>query len=346
MQEHDLTVIEGQPKLALRITAQSILATREQIGLLQGMVKDLLLRDVDYGHIPGTPSDSLWDPGASQIISAFNCYPGQRRILKFEDTPEKISICLEVPIMSRETNQVVATGIGAASTLETKYKYRWVDSPKEWGYEDESIKGLKTKIDSGRTLYRIPNPEHSELFNTIVKMASKRAEVDAAESLPGVSSVLRQMFGGKAPIKKGGREEPIWDRFWGEIRRLGLTQREAHAKLGIPSMKDWLASGRSLDQALDILREGQADVKDSGEGTIPAEENGEPQQSLNREELIEELTMQLQEKMGWQPKTCEAWLMQNFRYGRVEEMPSDLIEEAVKKSRELVEKKPWENLLH
>lgn len=241
----------GEQRPAPRVSPQAIQERKEQIGLLQGMVRDLLIHGVDYGRIPGTPQDSLWDPGASQIIGAFNCFPGERRILKFEDTDDKISICIEVPIISHDTNLVVTTGIGAASTLESKYKYRFVDNPKEWGYDEESIKALK--FDKKKQKYRIPNPEHSELLNTILKMSSKRAEVDAAESLPGVASALRQMFTGQAP-KAREAEGPRWQRFWGEVTRLGYTEEEAHHKLGVPSMKAWLSSGRSLDQALDVLR--------------------------------------------------------------------------------------------
>lgn len=268
---------------APRVTPETIQETMQTIALLQGMVKDTLIRSIDYGRIPGTPQDSLWDPGASQIISSFNCYPGERRILKLDDTDEKIVVCIEVPIISRATQQVVGSGIGAASTLETKYKYRWVNKPQEYGYDEVAIKTFKTKLgkdDEGRkiTLYRIPNPEHSELLNTILKMASKRAEVDAAESLPGVASVLRQMFSGK-PFRKGElppEEEytgPRWQRFWGEVRRLGMTDQEAHQKLGVPSMKDWLASGRSLDQAIEILRGKEISLD---EEPVAVAESGEP----------------------------------------------------------------------
>ena len=47
-----------------RVTPESIQETTQSIALLQGMVRDILVRGVDYGRIPGTPQDSLWDPGA------------------------------------------------------------------------------------------------------------------------------------------------------------------------------------------------------------------------------------------------------------------------------------------
>jgi len=217
--------------------------------------------------------------------------------------------CVEVPVISRTTGQVVGSGVGAASTLETKYKYRWVANPQEWGYDEASLKTFKTKTgkdDEGNetTLYRIPNPEHSELLNTIVKMASKRAEVDAAESLPGVASVLRQMFSGKKFTKgdeKGEYEGPVWQRFWGEVRRLGLTDHEAHVKLGVISMKDWLAKGRSLDEAVNILRDKEPEgTEESEQPTKPRAEK--PKRDPDTIKTINELYKACNEDWGMQPK--------------------------------------------
>jgi hypothetical protein len=275
-------------RVALEVSPESIQETTRSIALLQNMVKEVLVRGIDYGHIPGTPQDSLWEPGASQIIGSFHCYCGQRRIIKLEDTNEKIVVCVEVPIISRSLQIEVASGIGAASTLETKYKYRWVSKPKDWGYDEEAVKTFKTKQgkEEGRdvTLYRIPNPEHSELLNTIVKMASKRAEVDAAESLPGVSSVLRQMFSASRKTQDQ-YPGPRWQRFWGEVTKLGYTRDEVHTKFRVASMHDWLAKGRSLDEALDILRrDGNPEQTDQeSEVDLPWKDKKRPEPNPNRD---------------------------------------------------------------
>lgn len=269
-QRREGPVVVREPQPLPMVTQQTIENTVANIRLLQGMVKDLLKRGVDYGRTPGTQSDNLWDPGASQIIGAFGARIGPRRILKLEDTDEKIAVVLEAPLISRSTGDEVAAGIGAASTLETKYKYRWVNDPLEWGYDAETIKTLKHKIQSGKTLYRIPNPEHSDLLNTIVKMASKRAEVDAAQTLPGVASVLRQMFDPRLrePIHtepEGAAEIEKWAKFWGEVRRLGYEPDAARAKLGVKSMKDWLAKGKTIEDAIAALRPLRQDAEPTPE---------------------------------------------------------------------------------
>lgn len=270
-------IIETEPE-ALSVSPAYVQETTKSIALLQDMTRNLLKRGRDFGRTPGTASDGLWDPGASLIIAGFNCYVGQRRVLRLVDEEDKISVIVEVPIISRQTGKEVGTGVGAASTLEIKYKYRWQypSELKDMGYSEEQITSLRTdKKHPGR--YRIDNPEHGELLNTLVKQASKRAEVDAAEALPGVASVLREMFdprkqegASEQPPGKNSKSEyegPRWQRFYGEVRRLGYTDQEFHTKLGVASMKDWLTQGRSLDEALDILR--GKETKESGESEEP-----------------------------------------------------------------------------
>jgi hypothetical protein len=257
---------EGAPvevRRAPTVSPDLIRQTTQQIALLQEMVRSNLTANIDYGRIPGTPQACLWDPGASMIINSFNCRIGERRVLKFEDTNEKIAVCLEIPLVSRVTGEEVASGVGAASTFETKYKYRWVTAD-EAGLDQETLATFKKRERNGRTEYRVENPEHGELLNTCLKMASKRAEVDAAESLPGVSTALRHMFAGGAPQSPQGQpaQKPArnahtdpWSYFWGEIQKLGLTQEQAHEMLGVRSIKaDWVDQGRSLPEALEVLR--------------------------------------------------------------------------------------------
>jgi hypothetical protein len=55
------------------------------------------------------------------------------------------------------------------------------------GVDKESL--FKKTNDYG-TSYRLPNPDVGDLENTILKMAMKRAEVDAVNHLPGVSELF------------------------------------------------------------------------------------------------------------------------------------------------------------
>ena len=260
--------------------------TRTEIALMQEMVRTMLTRGVEYGRIPGTPKDSLWDAGAQMVVAGFSCYFGERRILKLDDDGERISVVVETPVISHKTGNIVATGIGAASTLETKYKYRWVyaEEASALGYNEEALATLKNKMAFNHKdkLYRIENPEQSELLNTIVKMASKRSEVDAAQSLPGVASALRQLFdepSGGQPRRdnrpagvQAGAKVTTWDTFWGETKRMGLEQDDVYRILGVEHVKEWLdREYKNLDECLSYLLSAQLDHKDKAdeEYTVP-----------------------------------------------------------------------------
>jgi len=257
----------------LMITREYVDQQKRSLALLQDMVRDILVEGRDYGRVPGTPQ-FLWDPGANQIFGGFNVFPGHRRIISHIEDGTKISIVVEVPLIQRHTGVEVGSGIGASSNEETKHKYRWVkeDELGLWGYTGDTATSLRTKVEDGVKKYRIPNPDRGELLNVCVKQASKRAEVDGAEALPGVSSTLRELFDprksqGKAGGKKGKEESiddasPRWTKFWGEVRALGIVTESGtpdsarvHSMLKVPSMKDWLSSGRSLDDATRDLGE-------------------------------------------------------------------------------------------
>jgi len=251
-QERDLSTVQSQ---APTVTPDTVRETKQQIGLLQGLTRDLLTREVDYGRIPGTPADCLWGPGAAMIISAFNCYAGERRLLSLHDEGDRIAVLLEVPLISRASGKVMATGVGAASTLETKYKYRWLSEAEIPSLDGDTIATFKTRDRNGTVEYRVPNPEHGELLNTILKMASKRAEVDAAESLPGVASVLRALFTNGHHTRHPSPGNGGWTEFWGEARKMGYTHDEVRNILGVHSVQqDWVGQGRTLEQALEKLQ--------------------------------------------------------------------------------------------
>lgn len=245
------------------ISPQYIAEQEKSLVLLQQLTRSILVEGRDYGHISGIVGKGLWDPGAQLIIGAFNCHIGQRRILSMTNTDEKVAVVVEVPLINNMSGREVGSGIGASSTMETKHKYRWITSLAEWGYDAEAAKQLKQKVEEGKTSYRIPNPEPGDLLNIIVKQASKRAEVDAAQALPGTASALRELF--DLRIRRDGqqappaRREPDWAGFWGRVAQMGLAEADVHGMLGVKSVNEWLGQGKDLDEAIKTLARKMAD---------------------------------------------------------------------------------------
>lgn len=231
------------------VSALEVERLKENIRLVESFIMEALEPDVDFGTLPGTEAPSLWEPGASKLMNLFNAY----------DTPEVVKLDLGPPLLvvvkaqlkHRGDDTVLAEGLGAAATTETKYRYHWVEDPEAYGYQKES---LPTRTRGKKTLYRIPNPEWEGLLNTLIKMARKRAKVDAAQDLPGVASALRKKF--QEYLGREGEElseEPDWNRFWTRARALGFDRASVHATLSVSSMKEWLSQGKTLKDALEIL---------------------------------------------------------------------------------------------
>ena len=267
----ELTVVEESKPQLVRLTDVAIETIAHNIRQSERLVFSVLEKDIDYGRIPGTPQDGLWDPGASKIINAFNAYPDYK-VLHHVEEDSLISYTIQTMLVSRESQMVVGSGIGAASTRETKYKYRWVPDPKSYGYPEEEIKTLKFK--DGK--YRITNPEYGELVNTMAKMACKRAEVDAAQSLPGVGSALRKLFTGKKTQEN--TQPQNWNSFWSQVSTLGLSEDDVHQLLKVKSIKDWLTTGKTLNQAIEALAD---KLTEKAKGAKPLSESSNKKRDLN-----------------------------------------------------------------
>ncbi|MFW6125510.1 MAG: hypothetical protein ACOC58_00230 [Chloroflexota bacterium] len=256
--------------LPVRFRPEALAQMKEDLRQLTGYVENVLERDVDWGKIPGVPQPFLWEPGADKIMAAFNCYP-RPTVLKDEiDEGKKlITYIVMCEVLSRQTGEVVATGIGVASTREGKYGARWVKDPEDYGYDREQVQRLRKRKKGDGYEWRIPNPEWSDLVHTLLQMAYKRAKVDAVQGLPGASSALRRLFqeargaewgSAKAQGPSTGsarapsEEKPDWGLFWGEMNRLGVTPDQVHETLDIRSLKDdWVAKGRTLQEARQIV---------------------------------------------------------------------------------------------
>ncbi len=241
----EIKTINEAPMVTL--SEVSIANIAHNVAMSEKLVTTLLEREIDYGRTPGTPTDGLWDAGAAKVFAGFNCYV-DHQVLFHTDEENLISWCIQANIISRETQTIVGTGVGAASTKETKYKYRWVEDPQNYGYGADEIAKMKKRGNKSR----IENPEYGELVNTLFQMAAKRAEVDGARGLPGVGGALKKLFTNKIKSQPGApvTQENSWSQFWGKVAQLGISQDKARELLGVKSMKEWTDGGGTRETAI------------------------------------------------------------------------------------------------
>ncbi len=166
--------------------------------LVQQFIKDVMVEGQDYGVIPGTDKPTLLNPGADKLCFL---YGYARHIASKEEHKDfatgHYDATVRVQMIHKGTGVVVGEGEGSCSTHESKYRYRWAyDSQLPRGIDKAALQSqtFKSKKAGGGefTKYRVENPDLYDVWNTVLKMAIKRAYVAAALTSTGLSGVFNQ----------------------------------------------------------------------------------------------------------------------------------------------------------
>ena len=146
-----------------------------QMSKLKGLVRSSLKAGLDYGVIPGTgKKPTLLQPGAEKIALMLGI------TLRHDVTTSQLpGDHREVTVVShavlRRTGEEVGDGIGLCSTMESKYRYR-----KDWKHKVNGRPGV------------IENRDVADVYNTVLKMAEKRADIDCVKRVAGASEFFTQ----------------------------------------------------------------------------------------------------------------------------------------------------------
>lgn len=187
----ELVIAERHEALVLpdHATARTQLA---KVRDFQKVVRELFLEGHDYGVIPGTGSKAtLLKPGAEKLIKLLGLADTYDFLDRVEDWDrEFFNYTVRCRLVSLQTGQIVAEGLGNCNSRESRYRWRWA-WPRD--LSDAEKIGLKTrKTSTGSTQYRVENDDVASSINTIIKMAKKRAQVDAALSAGRLSDLFTQ----------------------------------------------------------------------------------------------------------------------------------------------------------
>jgi len=145
---------EVVPEFAITINA-----ARERINMLQSFVKDMMIPNVDYGVIQGCKKPSLLKPGAEKLCDIFGFSKQLEVLNRIEDW--NIGLFhyeIKVVLTNKKTGLVEAEGIGCCNSKEKKFK----------------------------------NQDSFTIINTLLKMAKKRAMIDAVLSATRSSGIFTQ----------------------------------------------------------------------------------------------------------------------------------------------------------
>lgn len=171
---------------------------KNRLSMVKDFMNDIMDDGFDYGLIPGVEKKCLFKPGAEKLLKV---YGFSSRIIdkKGNDTrDEKTGYYLAevtVQIVHIGSGAIVAEGAGECCSFESKYRYRWLfENELPRGMDKTALisKTFESKTGKEYTKYRVENMDLVDQWNTILKMAHKRALVGATLTATGTSSIFNQ----------------------------------------------------------------------------------------------------------------------------------------------------------
>ncbi len=164
----------------------------ERINKMHQLMKTVMKEDVHYGVIPGCAKPSLFLPGAQVIKLAFKL--GTRYSVEDLSIPGEKTYRVTAEVYDQLSGTVLGYGVGECSSSEEKYA--WRDAVCEEEFADALKENKRIKYCKGRngghykkTQIRT-NP--ADIANTILKMATKRADIHGTINATAASEVFTQ----------------------------------------------------------------------------------------------------------------------------------------------------------
>lgn len=151
------TMNENETQLQPAPSALQI--TRARLETVRAYMNDgTLIKGEDYGKIPGTSGKpTLLNPGAQKLCALFDLAMEVKTVAPLE-TEKRLSYDVTVTLRNKQTGMMEFEGVGCCNSNERKYK----------------------------------SQDRDNVANTLLKMAKKRALVDATLGALGISSLLTQ----------------------------------------------------------------------------------------------------------------------------------------------------------
>lgn len=193
---------------------QDILA---QVHLIQEVMGKVMKEGEHYGSIPGCgPKKTLLLPGAQKLTMTFRLtseYSVQEVNLERGHKEYRITCTLK----SMGSGGFVGQGVGCCSTMESKYRFRGgaivcpecgkqtvIKGKKDFGggwlcWTKKGGCGFKwpdgAQEIEGQNVEKVENENPADCYNTVLKIAKKRAFVDATITATAASDIFTQDIG-------------------------------------------------------------------------------------------------------------------------------------------------------
>lgn len=191
---------------------------KRRLGELQTFVKEVMVEGIDYGPpFPGSDKKTLLKPGAEKLaeIYGYSVEPVITQRIEIWDPPHGpfFAYDFECLVRSKRSGLLIGKGVGSCNTKENRYRWRAAGRVcPQCGKENTIIKGKRefgggwlcfgkrggcgAKFPDGdaaienQEVGRVENDDVHTLVNTVLKIAKKRAYVDAVISVTQSSGLF------------------------------------------------------------------------------------------------------------------------------------------------------------
>lgn len=190
----------------------SAIEIKTQVQLIQRVMQSVMQNNQHYGTVPGCGNKpTLLKPGAEKLALTFKLRPvmeNERDIVITELQNGHRDYNVYCHILNSQGVEL-ATGIGSCSTMESKYRYRNAvdyeitgekiptDAKERKAEYRKAGHGMK-QVDGQwhwvkyTSTEKTENPDIADVYNTVLKMAKKRAFIDGILSATGASDIFTQ----------------------------------------------------------------------------------------------------------------------------------------------------------
>lgn len=189
------------------LTVQDLVA---QVRKVQEVMQAVMKDGEHYGVIPGTKTKpTLLKPGAEKLCLLFRLDP-EYELIERQYDGDHLTITARCVLFHAPSGQRRGSGLGSCSTRESKYAYRKgqrvcpkcgketiFKSQSEWYcWRKKDGCGATFKLGDqaieGQNADRVANPDLADTYNTVLKMATKRALVAAVLNVTAASDIFTQ----------------------------------------------------------------------------------------------------------------------------------------------------------
>lgn len=252
---YELTQRIQQTAPPMELSVDDVVSRVEKI---QTLMKKVMKLDEHYGIIPGTSKPTLLKPGAEKLNFMFQLVP-EFQVQKIDLPDGHREYIVKCRLHHRPTGTLVAEGDGSCSTLESKYRYRkgYIEQdvgelPKKyWEIPEQEKKAFlqklfgpgeykpKKRANEWRVIRiegageKMENKDIADTYNTVLKIAEKRAYVNATILACAVSDIFTQDVEDGIPEPEqelskteSDRREAIIEEIAEIIRRGNFTEAE------------------------------------------------------------------------------------------------------------------------